>query len=192
MFPLFPFQNHGWCAQADSCPMSHDVDKILDNEHLPHTKRRHRRKRKPGKASNVENMESVPENDIERSTNVGDVSMESIGPGEDSLSSDMVTADSGGPNPASEQSTDVHSSRTEGHRAGFDAFMTGFVFAHFISKHGDFKYLPSGGTSMTDLGMQDFQNRVALSGKDIPLQITKSNFAKTSKDHNEKISSIKT
>ena len=85
---------------------------------------------------------------------------------------------------------DVHSSRTDGHRAGFDAFMTGFVFAHFIATHGRFRTL-SQCPKLSDLGMQDFKNRVVLSGKDIPLQIVKSNFAKNSKEHTEKIDAIK-
>ena len=168
--------------------MSHDVDKILDNEHLPNSKRRRKRRRK-NKTSNVESMELTTETSVASSNNVADVSMESVEP--DDSSNDIVTEDNSGINTASESTTDVHSSRTEGHRAGFDAFMTGFIFAHFISKHGCFRELKDSVT-MTDLGMHDYQNRVALSGKDIPLQITKSNFAKTSKDHNEKIASLKT
>ena len=84
----------------------------------------------------------------------------------------------------------VQASRTEGHRAGFDAFMTGFIFSHFIAKHGRFRDLPKV-VHMSDLGMEDYQNKVTLGGKDIPLQILKSNFAKTSKEHTEKLSNLK-
>ncbi len=84
----------------------------------------------------------------------------------------------------------IRASRTGGHRAGFDAFMTGFVFCHFVAKFGRFRDLPSR-PQMSDLGMQDFQNKITLSGKDIPLQIMKSNFAKTSKEHSDKIAKLK-
>ncbi len=90
----------------------------------------------------------------------------------------------------SEVTREVHASRTEGHRAGFDSFMTGFIFTQFIAKHGRFRGLPES-PNLSDLGMQDFNNKVTLSGKDIPLQIMKSIFAKTSKDHQEKIEKIK-
>ncbi len=89
-----------------------------------------------------------------------------------------------------EVTREVHASRTEGHRAGFDSFMTGFIFTQFIAKHGRFRGLPES-PKLTDLGMQDFSNKVALSGKDIPLQIMKSIFAKTSKDHQEKMDKIR-
>ena len=80
-------------------------------------------------------------------------------------------------------------SRTGGHRAGFDAFMTGFIFAHYISQYGTYTEL-SNGMCLGDLGVEQFTNKVTLTGKDIPLQIVKSTFAKTSKDHNEKMQRI--
>lgn len=79
----------------------------------------------------------------------------------------------------------------QGHRAGFDAFMTGFCFATFIVQHGEVK--PTGESDkfmFSSYSTQSFANKLCLSGKDIPLHITKSTFAKTSKCHREKLDRI--
>ncbi|ELT96816.1 hypothetical protein CAPTEDRAFT_205148 [Capitella teleta] len=73
--------------------------------------------------------------------------------------------------------------RVRGHRAGFDAFMTGFIFAFFCARYGE----SNGKESFIDsVGFQEYRNKLFLSGKDIPLQVLKSGFAKTSKQHREK------
>ena len=102
------------------------------------------------------------------------------------------------------------------HRAGIDAFMTGFAMATFISKYG---HLPAAnddasssrtaeeeGESMEGddcprakaapfverYGLTELVNKLYLGGKDVPLQITKSHFAKTSANHREKLKRIMT
>ena len=169
--------------------MSHDVDKILDNEHIPRAKRRRKRKNKTANQAFdtggelVDNSNSSFDGAV---NSVANFSMESI----ESTNDSVPEVKTGKNHTVSSSNRDLHSSRTEGHRAGFDAFMTGFVFAHFIATHGDFKVLPQY-PKLSDFGMQDYQNRIVLSGKDIPLQIIKSNFAKNSKEHTEKIGAIK-
>ncbi|XP_077986355.1 target of EGR1 protein 1-like [Glandiceps talaboti] len=84
--------------------------------------------------------------------------------------------------------------RMKGHRAGFDAFMTGFAMATFVSKLGKSKppEQESHNTSIAEkyeLGV--LANRLCLSGKDIPLQIMKSNFSKTSSLHRMKIEKLR-
>ena len=80
--------------------------------------------------------------------------------------------------------------RTGGHRAGYDAFMTGLAFASFIAKYGKYGDIATG-DKLLGLGLEEFYNKVALSGKDIPLQIAKSAFSKTSKEHRDKIQRIR-
>ena len=85
-----------------------------------------------------------------------------------------------------------------GHRAGFDAFMTGFSLATFLSQKA--KLGETGDNKSAILGDQvqvhpDFSdaaivNRVYLVSKDIPFMIRKSEFAKNSTGHCEKYSQI--
>ncbi|XP_060686476.1 target of EGR1 protein 1 isoform X1 [Hemiscyllium ocellatum] len=68
------------------------------------------------------------------------------------------------------------------HRAGFDAFMTGFIMAYILMwKNGE-----SNSTKM-DPWLPDCHNKLYLSGKTLPLQICKSSFSKSSKVHQAKI-----
>lgn len=81
--------------------------------------------------------------------------------------------------------------RFKGHRAGHDAFMTAFCFASFIAQKTSSR--PDSSTVMStcwkDL-VADVRNRICLSGKDFPLLIQKSAFAKCSKFHLEKYSRL--
>ena len=77
----------------------------------------------------------------------------------------------------------------KGHRAGHDAFMTGFSFAWFIAqKLQESKKLEEGRTWI-DL-LDDIRNRICLSGKEFPLFIQKSHYVKSSKNHLEKYDRI--
>ncbi|XP_033127408.1 target of EGR1 protein 1-like [Anneissia japonica] len=79
------------------------------------------------------------------------------------------------------------------HRAGFDAFMTGFSFATFIGKYGVWKETEVMNNQMS-LGsrfqVEDLTNRLYLSGKSVPLLVEKSHFSKTSSHHREKFQKI--
>jgi target of EGR1 protein 1 len=85
--------------------------------------------------------------------------------------------------------TQNSTNRTGGHRAGFDAFMTGYIFAWSAMRYGQFSETVGDTTAMSDLlgaSAEEFANLVYLGGKDFPLQVTQSCFAKRSKAHVEK------
>ncbi|XP_035383934.1 target of EGR1 protein 1 isoform X1 [Electrophorus electricus] len=67
------------------------------------------------------------------------------------------------------------------HRAGFDAFMTGYIFA-FASI---LNQKPE--ESVAHPGIPGCQNKLYLSGKSVPLQVVKSTFSKSSKAHAHKM-----
>ena len=69
-----------------------------------------------------------------------------------------------------------------GHRAGYDAFMTGLIYAVYLSQIE---------VSERDRKIGDWKNKLYLSGKDYPLSVSKSNFVKQSKEHLDKIARIR-
>lgn len=77
-----------------------------------------------------------------------------------------------------------------GHRAGFDAFMTGYSFlSHLVNttKKAD---LPSMLSPASNEALSELKNKVHLSYKTSPLVIYKSNFAKVSEAHVKKLAAI--
>lgn len=95
-------------------------------------------------------------------------------------------------NPQSETAAAVDpadkSGDTCGHRAGFDAFMTGFSFATYITAFGT--YPVSEKVDAESLNMTNCANCLHLARKDFPLKIVKSVFAKNSAEHLQKIKTL--
>lgn len=78
------------------------------------------------------------------------------------------------------------------HRAGFDAFMTGYIFAYSFSI--DNKKEVAGEKEKADEEAHSWLpsclNKVYLSGKAAPLNVVKSTFAKSSKAHMQKMEMV--
>ena len=101
--------------------------------------------------------------------------------------------------PAEENHFDQSSSdptsekRFSGHRAGFDAFMTAYSFAMYLSKKKASNKQPNGkacteteaeSAMKTDFAeLESVKNKIVMGGRPLPLLIAKSHFTKTSSNH---------
>merc|ERR1719273_105740 len=75
-----------------------------------------------------------------------------------------------------------------GHRAGMDAFMTGYSYAAFTWHKT--KVSSESTDISTDMKDINIANHIYLVGKEIPLIVKKSNFAKNSTSHIEKYENV--
>ncbi|XP_078657928.1 target of EGR1 protein 1-like [Branchiostoma floridae x Branchiostoma belcheri] len=165
---------HGTCPKGVNCPRSHDPDIIIDQEDWVKANKKRRRDRKKKKKGNKEGEQDITEHPVSMETD--DQSVE-----------DSVNCDSQTHTDQSDGRTDNVVAKTPVgcHRAGFDAFMTGFAMATMVCKLG--KLCGEAELFSARFQLEEFANRVYLSGKDFPLQITRSAFAKPSNNHKAKL-----
>lgn len=212
---VLSFQAFGWCPNGSGCPLSHDTDLIiLQDEKSLKDKRRKRKRQREKKtdgdkaAGDTSAFDSAPQNkvahmmaeDAEDDRRGPETLPESDGDGrqnegesnggEDKSSS--VTPDDGRAAAASK------TVNTGTHRAGFDAFMTGYVFAYACTVVR--KQEQQEGEEPQQQGEEPQQrkepwlptclNKVYLSGKAAPLNVVKSSFSRSSKAHVQKMEMV--
>ncbi|XP_076441260.1 target of EGR1 protein 1-like [Babylonia areolata] len=95
-----------------------------------------------------------------------------------------------------QSSLQLEKSRSGGHRAGFDAFMTGFILACLLSKHttvdnAGLRAIGAGIQLRQLSGLESLCNKVYAMGKDHPMIVGKSNFCQPSKNHRERKEKLK-
>ncbi|XP_068676879.1 target of EGR1 protein 1-like [Montipora foliosa] len=176
------FAAYGFCRREKSCPLSHDVDDILDRERKVKEIKRQKRKRKHRTTSDSSDSKTKSECNNAATTNESNNSQSTSENGETLLTFDHVTQPD-----AAQSHQPSKKTRDCGHRAGFDAFMTGYCMATFFLQLG--KRNDDNELVLSSLG--EIANKLSLTKKDIPLQIARSHFARPSASHTEKIKRLK-
>ncbi|CAL9689131.1 unnamed protein product [Knipowitschia caucasica] len=199
------FSAFGWCRNGTDCQLSHDTDLIvLQDEKNKDTKRKNRKRQKDKKKGEESCIfEGAPENKIshmETDDHEQSVSKPDLIPTDENMSSvitsDMSATDTnngaenmdddGKLKPSPICSPPKKKVDTGTHRAGFDAFMTGYIFAFSCVTDQKTGEEVSGSEGLKQEAQQwllSGLNKVYLSGKSVPLNIVKSSFAKSSKAH---------
>ena len=72
-----------------------------------------------------------------------------------------------------------------GHRAGFDAFMTGYTFSYYALKLAKLQSSPASLPQAIFSGISNLRGCLGNRGKPLPLRIAKSHFAKTTAEYRE-------
>ena len=195
------FSNHGHCVAGKKCKLSHDIDQVVLGKEANVTKNERKRKRQispPSAGENVEKMEiTASSSDLHTSSSSGETS---DNPGTRVVP--ITTPKPPNATPSASPSVTPSASSTStslncgGHRAGFDAFMTGFSFATFIvhstlidqeSTHQSEAVSKLLGVPIRpEFSDLNIVNRIYLVCKDIPFMIRKSAFARHSIGHSEK------
>uniref|UniRef100_A0A1A8BQ29 Target of EGR1 protein 1 n=1 Tax=Nothobranchius kadleci TaxID=1051664 RepID=A0A1A8BQ29_NOTKA len=210
------FSAFGWCPNGTKCPLSHDTDLIiLQDEKCKEDKRkkrkRQREKKKRGEAAEAisdgapqnkrHNMEVDEEEGTqgEQQEQMAEPQMDSDGNGKQDEGNGPCEDEAGSRNsettgPAEESRTGVDDAErkkkadTGTHRAGFDAFMTGYIFAYSCVLTEE--EVEAGRDEAERSWLPACNNKVYLSGKAAPLNVVKSTFSKSSKAHIQKMEMV--
>ena len=93
-------------------------------------------------------------------------------------------------------SIQLEKGRSGGHRAGFDAFMTGFIAACILSKHTSVaetgeRALGASIKLQQLTGVDALSNKIYTMGKDQAMIVGKSNFCNPSRNHRERMQQMR-
>lgn len=174
--------------------MSHDTDLIIQqDEKSKEDKRKKRKRRKKKKASKEEEEDEMPQGkkphveDMEEDGEDKEEQKEDRKDHNEEMRSGASHSDPDKNECKQDQTSDTANGKAserkvEGgtHRAGFDAFMTGYIFA----------FASIGNAEASDPWIPVCANKLYLSGKSVPLYVAKSTFSKSSKAHLTKMEHV--
>lgn len=191
------YSGHGWCPKDNICPKSHDIDLIIDVDVFMdgHKSRKRKRRKENREKKNLSSNDRVDSN-MELECSTLSESNKEVNDSQDMLEEHKVNSNHAEEKTATLQENEIKLDNVMksfecdkkdkqvdangGHRAGYDAFMTGFIYA-FYRNNGD----------ALDSKISEWKNKLYLGGKDYPLSISKSEFIKQSKHHLEKVYRIR-
>lgn len=209
---VFVCQVCGWCTNGTKCPLSHDTERIIQWHENDTKKNKNKRKRKrqqerKGAADNGAPDSKVPHMEVDDVPDNQQGAPESPANGkeveEEEEEEEEILQDSkdmnsrrpsnheddgrGADHPAAGPKKNLDSGL---HRAGFDAFMTGFILAHAcaLSKRDGTGEVSE--QQQEQLWLPSCLNKVYLSRKTVPLNVVKSSFSKSSKAHQKKMEMV--
>lgn len=194
------FAFHGWCSQADKCLKSHNINKIVKLLQPKGAKRRGNSKYSGPKTASLVQIiqQAAKKEDVLESERASLDDEHDSSAKKQKLSNERALEhlenrsilSNEGPlnNTLDHKVHDMHNA--SGHRAGFDAFMTGYIFAGHVSQNGKLK-------SKDDLfigeiiGLSEQVNKVYLMGKNFPFLIRTGTYANMSTNHTLKIPKVR-
>ncbi|XP_045585446.1 target of EGR1 protein 1 [Procambarus clarkii] len=196
------FAFHGWCSRNDKCTMSHDINKIVKILQPKGAKKRGTSKYSgPKSGSLVRIIEEAAKKELLETEN-GDtldvtdtptkkckVSREINGNKIEKKTEKKIVLDVAATESTADPKVNGKQSAS-GHRAGFDAFMTGYIFAAHISEVNKLTSKSEGFTA-DNIGMSEQVNKVYLMGKQIPFLIRTGMYANMSANHTSKILKVR-
>ena len=193
--PLRP-QSHGYCRIHDTCPLSHNILHVLDTEEAQEqqtieAKRRRRRKRKQHYqegTSTSSQLESLFEEELAAAKRrLGDKQEEEGGM--ETLSGTKMAEDDRGVLQGPVQQHEDRGAPPSGHRAGGDAYMTGYCFCCYALRLAREKLVSA--EERRPL-LEEVKNKISLGGKDYSLLLTRSSFTSTSPHYRAMTERMKT
>ncbi|CDQ89404.1 unnamed protein product [Oncorhynchus mykiss] len=185
------FSAYGWCPNGSQCPLSHDTDLIIQHDEKEKKKKR-KRKRKNSSQGKVEGApkSKQPHMELKQDQVIPDKDTKPPPLTELEMKTDKEVERNGVSEPQplatpdAEKKEESKRKKLEGgtHRAGFDAFMTGYIFSYAATLTERVGKPPS-----AESWLPECLNKVYLSGKSVPMQIVKSTFSKSFKAHLHKM-----
>jgi len=165
------FQERGYCQTESSCAKIHSVDLIIISEETNQSKKSRKRSRKRRRQSEsiVANGDAQNSGSFQEENSNGIIASKKA----KSENQEELVRDSKSETIAEDSFIEQILPRMKGHRAGFDAFMTGYCFACYQTELQDSKHT----------NIMESRNKIYLTAKDMPLTILKSHFVKTSSNH---------
>lgn len=183
------FQVHGFCSKKDTCPLSHNINRVVKVLQTSGAKKRGTSKYsgpKGGSLVHIIKNFSKPEEQVRphKRKRLSENKGEKCPSPEETDKPEQATD-----NPqcnAPEQVVNGNVRSSNGHRAGFDAFMTGYIFASAVSEKGVWTSKDKPFTA-ANIGLVDQVNKMYLMGKNIPFLIRTGTYANKSAKHCNKI-----